>query len=193
MKNFFEWLQKDIVVISGVHGDEKAPVKAMQGFKSSNSITFIAEANPSALRLDRRTGQDELDLNRQFRDPLEGKAREIWERVKGHKLLVTLHEWDGDGFFVYYTDGVKALAKKLLAIGAKEFGIAETEEKHLQAMKHGLVCHDDIKNIQRNKYSLETYAKKHGIDYITTETPVNAVFDRRVAVNKKIIEALYET
>jgi hypothetical protein len=189
--NFKEWMllesTKSTIVISGVHGNEKAPVIAMKKFinkyNNINNFTFIPEANVSALEKGTRKGADNKDLNRQFCDPLKALEQKIWNQVKGCNLLITLHEWDDDGAFAYYSGpSTKKLAQQFVDIASKEFGIAKPKEKYLKSIKNGLVLDKNTNASSRFNCALETYALKNNIEYITTETPVKENLNKRVKV-----------
>ena len=90
----------EIVIMAGVHGNERAGVTALKNFLNSyfisqlkKSVLFIL-ANPRAYEKEARF--TETDMNREFRvfsDSYEGKrAREISLMLENVKVLINLHQ-----------------------------------------------------------------------------------------------------
>lgn len=189
--SFKEWLNGPTAIVAGVHGDEDAPVEAMRKLTNKpDNFIFVTRANPTALDKGTRRGADNKDLNRQFCD-LTPQAKKLWEEVKECKLLVTLHEWDNTGAFAYFGgDRAKGIAKQFVDTASKTFGVAKPNEDHIKSMKNGLIDHEDIKHLGRTKCSFETYAWDRGIEYVTTETPMQEKFDERVRVYLEFLQWL---
>jgi hypothetical protein len=100
-----------VYLSTGIHGDEPAGPLAMRQLLQSNEwpksldLSVCPCLNPEGFRLNRRENAENLDLNRQYRDPqaIETQAHIAWlQRQPGFDLCLCLHEdWESHGFYVY--------------------------------------------------------------------------------------------
>lgn len=196
--NFKKWLDGPIAIVAGVHGDETAPVVALNKFIAKHGeidgFIFVPEANHFALSQGTREGKEGKDLNRKFCN-LDAEAKKLWQKIENCSMLITLHEWGREGAFAYFGGNkAKKIAADFVSIASEKFGQAKPVEKYVKSMKNGLVNHEDIlKYGYRTVCSLEGYARNKGIEYVTTETPMNESLDKRVAVYLEFFDNLINT
>lgn len=128
-----------IYLSAGVHGDEPAPPWAI--LRLIESGVFDARANwflvpmlnPSGFRLNTRHNSADIDLNRDYLDPVsaEVKSHVNWLRHQPRfDLALCLHEdWESNGFYLYELNpqGRPSLAP-LIRDGAQEFMPIETAQ-----------------------------------------------------------------
>lgn len=104
---------KKYLIISGVHGNEPAPVYAVRDFilslnkkdvkRKDLQIDFILIANPYGFEFNQRYNGDNLDINR---DLIQVKSQEIKILSKNFKpkdydKVFDFHEANSEGFFLY--------------------------------------------------------------------------------------------
>lgn len=102
---------KRIYLSSGIHGDEPAgPLAGLRLLQENNwpedfELFFCPCLNPTGLLLNKRENADNIDLNRDYRNPqaTETRAHIAWlERQSPFDLYLCLHEdWESHGFYVY--------------------------------------------------------------------------------------------
>jgi hypothetical protein len=98
-------------ISAGLHGDEPAgPLAALELVRQDRwpqdaQIVLFPCLNPDGIRKNRREGPEDIDLNRDYRDPRTDlvKAHMRWLQAQpGFDVALLLHEdWEADGFYLY--------------------------------------------------------------------------------------------
>ena len=95
--------KKTLSIIAGIHGDETSSLlvidKLIEKAKGINGKIRILFANSLGLLIDKRTGIDELNLNRIFPGSSDGSissriAEKIIENLKDSDAVIDLHNFD---------------------------------------------------------------------------------------------------
>jgi hypothetical protein len=126
---------KNYLIISGIHGNEEAPVYAIKEFIQyldtielidNISIDFIYILNPFGFEYNIRYNGQEIDLNRDF---IELKSQEINSLIKGIKNINYIGVYDfhehgsTTGFLLYYYSSKnKKLSQNILTM-VKDYNI----------------------------------------------------------------------
>lgn len=127
---------KKYLIISGVHGNEPAPVYAIKDFicslknkeikRKDLQIDFILIVNPYGFEYNQRYNGKNLDINRDMTRKETSEAKIITEnlKIKEYEKVFDFHEANAKGFFLYcYGNKNKKLSSNILK---------ELEEKNVK-------------------------------------------------------------
>lgn len=119
-----------VMVVGGVHGSETAGWRAAEEIRNwridRGTLVVVPRANMPAVRRNRRTGPDGIDLNRQFpvgRTPRTALAREIWNLVREFRpvALMDLHEgWGVRRLGHRFPGGTRSVGQTLISHTVKD-------------------------------------------------------------------------
>jgi hypothetical protein len=146
--------EKDILIFSGVHGNEPAGVKA--------SITFIKEiekqtiicnnynihiiliVNPWGWEYDSRYNGDGIDVNRDFADnnTISNEAELIINYFRDIKpaIVLDLHEsYSSGNYFYMYNNYMKKIAKEFFKINEKKYVVENNHKVSILKVKNGII------------------------------------------------------
>jgi hypothetical protein len=116
-----------VYLSAGIHGDEPAAPLALltllrQGFLDARCNWFVCPLlNPTGFLRATRHNQEDIDLNRDYKDGRTGEVRAHrgWlQRQPNFDLAICLHEdWEATGFYLYELnpDARPSLAEAMLA------------------------------------------------------------------------------
>lgn len=201
------WLQREakagpgapsFYLSAGIHGDEIAgPLAVLEmlrlpGFFSDFNTTIFPILNPDGLARGIRENADQIDLNRDYRNPQSGEIRshlEALQTLGRFDAALFLHEdWEGIGAYLYeLNDGpVRNLGAKIIAAMSEFVPIDQRPEIEEVIAHGGIINRADIvaKNgpiEDREQWPEAIYISVHhaGVAY-TTETPMPFALERRI-------------
>ena len=140
-----------IYISAGIHGDEPAaPLAALKLIQENrwpdNAEIFLLPClNPAGFVFNRRGNVDNIDLNRDYRNPkaAETRAHIAWlERQPPFDLYLCLHEdWESHGFYLYEQnpDAKISRAEKIIEAVKKVCPIDLSESIEGRAANGGIV------------------------------------------------------
>jgi len=140
-----------IYISAGIHGDEPAaPLAALKLIQENNwpenvEIFLLPCLNPIGFTFNQRGNVDNIDLNRDYRNPkaAETRAHIAWlERQPPFDLYLCLHEdWESHGFYLYEQnpDAKVSRAEKIIKAVKKVCPIDFSEIIEGRAAKNGIV------------------------------------------------------
>lgn len=177
--------ERTVAFVAGLHGDEPGGPMGVLKFLENKPpipkrkrVVIIPLANPTGYMRNTRKNKDDVDLNRKFlEEEMPEECQAVWKGLEDEDLTVlhTLHEDpDQDGFYLYYTHN-KPLAEELKELARKYFKVYKDGEMYGDKMVEGLI---PLPHIVRGGVEDRVFTK-HGIPYITTETPGKAPLSRR--------------
>ena len=190
-----------IYLSAGVHGDEPGGTEGLIGWAERNlqqlaklPVFLLPCLNPWGLVNNQRETEDGVDLNRSFHREDLLVIRAVKELVEGHEFAAALmlHEdFDGQGFYLYETEGVRPFwGESLIAVAVKEMAIDPRGKIDGRKASGGLI---------RRRVSPKRFAKiglpeaiwlhaKHAERSLTIETPSEFALERRIAAQMAVIE-----
>jgi hypothetical protein len=190
-----------IYLSAGIHGDESGATEGLIGWAERNlqqlaklPVLIFPCLNPWGLVNNRRGTEDGVDLNRSFHREDLLVIRAVKELVEGHQFAVALmlHEdFDGQGFYLYETEGVQPfLGESLIAVAGEEIAIDLRGKIDGRKARGGLI---------RRRISRKQFAKiglpeaiwlhsKNAERALTIETPSEFALERRIAAQIAVIE-----
>ena len=185
--------QARIYISAGIHGDEPAsPLAALQLIQENNwpanaEIFLLPCLNPIGFTLNRRGNADDLDLNRDYRNPkaAETRAHLAWlERQPPFDLSLCLHEdWESHGFYLYEQnpDGIASPAEKMISAVKKVCPVDLSEIIEGRPAVNGII-HPKINPAERPDWPEALYliSRKSRQGY-TLEAPSDFPLGTRVA------------
>lgn len=173
--------KKEVVIVSGIHGDEPAGNFAALHFSDNPRILVIDNINGSGKR--RLNGKD---INRQFGKDTDELADTILQTILEvqPRLVISLHEdTDADKPYAYCSE---SLISKLQNI-FKDLGTDVLEGTiYGDELEDGVV----VNSKQHWSGTLESQLEDNNILYCTIETPTNIDLKERVGLQIEIIKAL---
>jgi protein MpaA len=140
-----------IYISTGIHGDEPAgPLAALRLLQTNHwpegaEIYLLPCLNPVGFTLNQRENADDIDLNRDYRNPdsAEVRAHIAWlERQPEFDFYLCLHEdWESHGFYLYEQnpDNKPSLAEKIIEVVKKVCPIDLSETIEGRSAKNGIV------------------------------------------------------
>jgi hypothetical protein len=173
--------KKEVVIVSGLHGDEPAGNYAARYFFNNPKILVIDNIN--------RSGKRELngkDINRQFGKGTDELADSILQTIleAQPRLVISLHEdTDADKPYAYCSDSLISKLQNIFkdlnidVLGGTIYG---------DKLEDGVVVDTD----QHWSGTLESQLEDNNILYCTIETPTNIDLKERVKLQVSIVEAL---
>lgn len=173
--------QCDVVIVSGLHGDEPAGNEASRYFKGVPGVEVIRNINTTGKRRDGR-----VDLNRQF-GKNNKKANSILEFIKNKnpKIVISLHEdFDGEGVYVYCSKNLGKFLQDLLPT----LNVPLVDRAYGDKAINGVIT--DCKAPWHN--TLEQSLEEFSISYCTIETPTIWNFNTRVSLHITITQAIIQ-
>ncbi|WP_245779518.1 succinylglutamate desuccinylase/aspartoacylase domain-containing protein [Halostagnicola kamekurae] len=174
-----------VVVVGGMHGNEVGGYEAASAIAEwdidAGTLVTIPRANAEAVELGTRSGDDGIDLNRQFpqgQEPTTDVARAIWNVLENHDpdIVIDLHESigiyaggpvDGVGQAIFHSDGAETatdadqaadtVSQNLVDEPALEFTTdtfagPETEPS-------GLLVHKAARDLDAQSFLIETLSR----------------------------------
>jgi predicted deacylase len=173
--------KKEVVIVSGIHGDEPAGNYAARYFSDNPRILVIDNINGSGKR--RLNGKD---INRQFGKDTDELADTILQTILDvqPRLVISLHEdTDADKPYAYCSE---SLTSKLQSIfEALDIDVLEGTI-YGDKLEKGVV----VDSKQHWSGTLESQLEDNDILYCTIETPTNMDLKERVGLQIKIVKAL---
>jgi hypothetical protein len=185
--------------VAGLHGDEPAgPLGILDFLREANfsrfrgsRLIFIPVVNPTGFDQHRRRNWANLDLNRHFGDKaLKGEPRIVWKALANEEIdgVFTLHEDPTiHRFYLYYCNPLRRdLCLALCRTASRWLPVYRGRILHGDPAENGLVY---VPNTGRGE-TIEDRMCRHGIEYITIETPASRSLPDRVKVQKQCIKLL---
>lgn len=170
-----------VVIVGGMHGDEKAGNIAANSFKGTKGIHVISDINTS----DKRR-LDGKDFNRHFDTKDSNDLNDsILERILDilPRLVIDLHEdIDARGVYVYCTPSLTPKIQSIL----DEHDLPLAKSAMGDKVNKGVVDHGHLPS----KGTLERALAKRDIPYCTFETPTSWPLEKRVKVLRMLVRAL---
>ncbi|MBT4375850.1 DUF2817 domain-containing protein [archaeon] len=186
-------IQETILITAGCHGNEPAPVYAMQKFLKikqfprNKRIILIPCINPTGFILDSEYNKEKININRDFKkESLSNEANILKKIIKKYspKFVVNLHEDPDETNFYIWVEGEshKRQAKKLI----QRLNVSYFKDKdiHGNQVKEGIILNSDKEN------SFEDYLIKNGIPNFCTETPGEWTIEKRIKINLDILKEI---
>lgn len=146
--------EKDILIFSGVHGNEPAGVKASikfikeiekQSIVCNNyNIHIIPIVNPWGWEFDSRYNGDGVDINRDFanENTISNEAELIMNYYRDIKpaILFDLHESYSSGHYFYvYNNYLKKIAKEFCKINEIKYRIENNHKVSILKVRNGII------------------------------------------------------
>lgn len=202
--------QKKYLIISGVHGNEPAPVYAIKDFllELSNkqildehlAIDFIYILNPWGFEYNQRSNGDGIDINR---DLIAPKSQEIdlflsSIETSRYDKVFDFHEANSTGFFLYcYGLKNRDSAKKITKLLQNQNVLLEEDYKDLiLRAKNGILFVPFYAVIYMNIRKLLTnglyFHGKGASKVFTFETSKNIQMDERIRINRILLDYILQ-
>jgi protein MpaA len=193
-----------VCVGAGIHGDEPAGVEAVLEWLEAlpadrrrlpaADLTIFPCLNPSGYVHNRRTNDDGVDLNRQYKNPRPPVEIDVVRRVltgRRFDLSVEFHEdVDSAGFYLYeLTEGVPPIGERLIADAARTLPINHSHEIEGMNARRGIIQRDrrTIRH-RRRLWPHAIYLFQLGTPRcLTLETPISVPLRRRSAVHARLL------
>jgi hypothetical protein len=193
-----------LCVGAGSHGNEPAGVEgilqwlerlpALRRRLPPAELLIFPCLNPSGYVHDRRVNDDNIDLNRQYRNaraPIE--VRVVQRALAGHRfdLSVEFHEdVDSPGFYLYeLVEGVRPIGRRLIEAAARALPINHAGRIEGADAQAGLI-HRNRRLIRerRTRWPHALYLFHLGTPRcLTFETPLTAPLGRRATVHARLL------
>ncbi len=175
--SFESFFKSPVVIIGGIHGDERAGAIAADGFKDDKRVIVISHVNKSGKR--RLGGRD---LNRHFNDTSGPVQKHIISQILdiNPRLVIDLHEDDkARGVYAYCSQDIAEKLQNILQY------ISMPLEKCAYGDKtdRGVI----VNGKQPFPGTLERMLEKIGVPYCTLETPMSYPFEERVKCLQQIV------
>lgn len=172
----------DVIIISGLHGDEPTGNLAAKYFKNLSNVEVHTNLNPSSKRR-----LDGKDLNRHFdRDDAGDIQNNLLRTIELYnpKLVISLHEDDEvNGVYAYCSPEIEDRVAS--ALQTSTIDIASSA--HGDYAEKGVI----VNGKQPYRGTLERALKKRNIMFCTIETPSkHNNIKERVLVMKNIVQKL---
>ena len=194
---------KHILIISGLHGNEPAPLFGLLRYLERVhdqtldmvSLSLIPLLNPTGLRQNTRDNQWNEQTNRNYdNDKIsrEGQLlRDYLPTLKelGHDGILTMHE-DPNAkacyIYMYHSKQAEKLAEIMLGVERMFFRQRPHQEEKEGPISHGIVW-------DHHEGSFEDWIHTEGISsVVTTETPGQVSFQERVLANTLLLNAFVD-
>jgi len=165
-----------IYISSGVHGDEPAPPQALfqllrrGAFDESANWFLVPMLNPSGFRLHQRNNAQNIDLNRDYLNPVTGEVQSHvrWLQFQPRfDLALCLHEdWESHGFYLYELNslGRTSLALKIRAAAEAHMPIERDEIIDGRAIDERGIIRPESDPKLRENWPEAIYLRQHHAD-----------------------------
>jgi predicted deacylase len=193
-----------IYISAGIHGDEPAGPLAVLKLIQENrwpentEIFLVPCLNPIGFTLNRRGNVDDIDLNRDYRNPksAESRAHIAWlEQQPPFDLYLCLHEdWESHGFYLYEQnpDSKPSFAEKMIEAVKKVCPIDLSENIEGRAAKGGIV-RPNITPLERPDWPEAFYLISHKARQgYTLEAPSDFSLQTRVNALVTAVNATFD-
>ena len=204
---------KHVLIVSGIHGNEQAPLLAIPKLlqtnlhKEANSIhvSILAPANPIGVACFSRYNAKGQDINRDLSKFATKEARIIKSIIDNEKpdFVIGLHEGPQKGIFLYANKLVKkktisSILKELrgndVLLASKDYFGRELAEKGYFPIRGGILILIYFWRLLLNKTTLSTYLTDRNIPEVTTETSWLTVdITQRVYAQLVVIKTIVES
>ena len=201
---------KKLLVITTTHGNEFVTALVIpelledivrdSGYYSDWEIKIIVPANPVGLEYQSRYNEDGCDINRDFNSFNTLGARVQRDIINDYKpdIIVSLHESQRDGFFLFSEQTVDTELEKLLIedLVAENVELGKQNTLGIPLSTKGLSRKSKFTLSFQKLFNVSTFGKyttELGIPTITTESPWNSsdISERKrshLIVIKSVIE-----
>jgi len=185
-------IKETILITAGCHGNESAPVYAMQKFlkekkfPKNKRIILVPCVNPIGFVLNLENTNKDININRDFKEnPNSKEAKFLKEIVEKYKpeFVVNLHEDPDEIDFYIWVQGDREEESKKL-ISDLNISYFKNKDIHGDQVKDGVIL-----NAQEN-CSFEGYLIKNSIPNFCTETPGEWGIKKRIKVNLDILNKI---
>ena len=199
--------ERPVVYLSaGMHGDEPAPVLAVRellredAWPDAFNYVLFPCLNPTGFPLNTRENAAGVDLNRQYRHPVEAQPEARvhldWLGLQpGFDLALCLHEdWEADGFYTYELkhDAIPSLADAVFEEVGKVCPINTQSENDGMPAEGGLMRPKESPlEMKEWPEAVYLFAHKTPLCY-TFETPSDYEMAVRGAGQKAAVQAALE-
>ncbi len=198
--------QKKYLIISGVHGNEPAPVYAIEDFllELSNkqisedhlTIDFIYILNPWGFEYNQRLNGDGIDINRDLITPKSQEVDLFLSSIDTscYDKVFDFHEANSKGFFLYcYGLKNRELARKITELLQNQNVLLEQDYKDvILKAKNGILFVPFYAVIYMKFKELLTnglyFHNKGASNVFTFETSKNQQLDERIRIYRIILD-----
>lgn len=197
-----------VLISAGIHGDEPAGVeticaflenKLYQDFLKDWEFTVLPCINPSGYDAGTRNNQDDIDLNRQFKEERVPREVAFVKRMleQPYHLDLELHEdVDSPGYYLYQKDQsprLSSLGRTILDRVERIHPLNLAEDIEGTAADRGLLSRLSDPG-EMEWWPMALYAYQRGCRHVfTLETSPDFSMDRRVKAHLEAIRAALET
>jgi predicted deacylase len=173
----------NIVILSGIHGDEPAGNIAAELFRGTEGVKVISRINKTGKRR-----IDGKDPNRHFGTPDEGELQEnILNAIfEDHpRLVISLHEDnESTGMYAYSSKTMAPVIAKVI----KSLDVPIVSSIHGDTAEDGVIS----KGRQPFRGTLEKTLRSYSIPYCTLETPTSWDLKVRATCLSKAVSGIIE-
>lgn len=198
--------KKKYLIICGVHGNEPAPVYAIEEYlqdlnkkevsDKAPSVDFIYIVNPWGFSYNQRCNADGVDINRDISKKLTQESRVLVNAVsiKQYDRVFDFHEENTKGYYLYYYSKIqKKVVDSIIELYEKHNLPLESDYKDVVLKtKDGVIFVPwYAKKYMENKDTITTalWAYDEGVDSsFTIETSKNRDIEERKKVIKSILD-----
>ena len=197
-----------VLISAGIHGDDPAGVETVCAFLENElyknflkdwEFTILPCINPTGYDAGTRNNQDDIDLNRTFKEEQVPREVAFVKRILEHPyhLDLELHEYvDSPGYYVYQKDHsapLSSLGRTILDRVERIHPLNMAEDIEGTPADRGLLSRLSDPG-EMEWWPMALYAYKRGCRHVfTLETSPALPMDRRIKAHLEAIRAALET